>query len=481
MIDGIPEASLETESAVEAAFASYSVLDAESKQKVSNFERLVALREEIADLYEDTTKRGSKIDRSKILIGTYCVNFTDDSHIKEVAECGIDFIAAASYSPEYMDTLAKYNLGAFVSAGNFGYPVWNTSDHMPGVDVGAPSFTIEEFAAFGREFDDHEAIWGIELMDEPHADEIPYLGQWTQVLLDKYPDYQVYNNLFPSYGDGGVEQIGFADEEGNSDYERYVKYYIENVNLDYVSYDHYMYWTVGSSSNEGNQLYGWDAAIENMRIVADACRETNKDYWIVVQANNPNKTHFTTTNQLRFQANTALAFGYTVINWACYNPGWFYNNICDANGNKTVQYEKVQQVNKEINTLSPVFMKYKNIDTNIIGAIDDECPSFYENDDNVINQDIFLDLTTTKDTDQSILCGYFEKRIGEGYAMMFVNVSYPYCEYENVAEQVFFKVSKADAIVTLHTADGSVILSPDAEGVYCFWAGNAEYNFVTVE
>ena len=81
MIDALPEASFESEAAIEAAYVEYSKLDTEGRNAVTNFDKLVTLRAEIADLYEDTTKRGDRVDRSKILIGTYCVNYWDDAHV----------------------------------------------------------------------------------------------------------------------------------------------------------------------------------------------------------------------------------------------------------------------------------------------------------------------------------------------------------------------------------------------------------------
>ena len=436
MIDEITEASFETESAIEAAFIAYYELEGDSKNQVTNYERLLTLRDEIADLYEDTTKRGVRIDRSKILIGTYCVNYYDDAHVKEVADCGIDFIAAANYNGDFLDTLAKYGIGAFVSA---------------------------------RDVVDHEAIWGIELIDEPHSSLFPGIGQSTQELLDKYPNYQVYINLFPNYAT--ADNLGNANEYKKADYVGHIQQYIEYVNTDYVSYDHYMY----------NPYHGgWSDYIENLRIVADACRPINKDYWVVIEANHPMPDSIVSLDQLKFQANTAIAFGYTVVNWACWNPGWWYNNICDAAGNKTEQYDKVKQVNEEINILSPVYMKYKNIDVNLIGAESADCTAFYRYDDNVIDQNVFVDVSMPKGTVQTVLCGYFEKRIGEGSAMMFVNVTDSMCEDKN-AGLVYFKVSKADAVVTEHTASGSFILEPDANGYYSITVENAEYSFVTVE
>lgn len=461
MIDAISEATFETESNIEAAFAAYYALEGDSRAQVTNFEKLVSLREGIADLYEDKTRQGTRVDRSKILIGTYCVNYWDEAHVKDVADCGIDFIAAAGYSQEFMDNLSKYGVGAFVSCGNFGYPMWKGGDRPFGSTVSGPSFTVDDFAAAGNVVD-HEAIWGIELVDEPHSDDMYFHGELTAKLLEKHPEYQVYNNLFPNYAN--------EKQLGTWTYEEHVQDYVENFDLDYISYDHYPY----------DDTPGFELWMENLRIVADAGRANNKDYWVVTQANNQRENVFTSIEQLRMQVNTALAFGYTVINWACWNPGWFYNNICDANGNKTEQYDKVKQVNAEINQLSPVFMKYKNLDANIIGYENRELGDFYVKDDNAIDQDIFTDFQTAEKTESAVLCGYFEKRIGEGNAMMFVNISDFVCE-KDAQTWVKFKVADAEAIVTEHTTAGSFVLHPDSEGYYKVTVANAEYSFVTVE
>ena len=468
MIDAIPEATLETESAIEAAYAAYSALEDGTQSQVTNIEKLKILRDEVADLYEDTTKRGSRVDRSKILIGTYCLNYWDESHVKEVADCGIDFVAAAGYSPEFMDNLAKYGIGAFVSVGNFGYPMWRGGDRAMGSAPLTPPFDAEHFGTFAEKAKtmDHEAIWGIELVDEPYTEDFWFYNSLTEKIYENHEDYQVYINLFPNYAN--------SSQLGSATYAEHVDEYVKQVNIDYISYDHYMY------QHDSGKRVDFNLGMENMRIVADAGRASNKDYWVVVMANSNDPATFTSTDKLRMQANTALAFGYTVINWACWNPGWFYNNIVDASGNKTEQYDKVKLVNSEINTLSPVFMKYKSIDANIIGAKNSECPSFYSNDDNVIDQNVFMNVSMSKEATSSVLCGYFEKRIGEGSAMMFVNITDPMCEEKNSAA-VKFKISDPDAVVTEHTSYGSYILTPDADGNYKISVENAEYSFVTVE
>ena len=463
MIDSITEVSLETENLIEEAVAAYYDLEEDVRDKVTNWDKLLTLREEVADLYEVTGRKGERIDRSKILIGTYCFYFWDEAHVKELADCGVDFIAGAGYSPDFMDLLLKYDIGAFVSVGNFGYPMWRGGDRKMGSAPLTPSFDVNYFDTFAENAKamDHEAIWGIELVDEPYTEDFWFYNDLTQNIFKNHENYEVYINLFPNYAN--------SSQLGSATYQEHTDEYVKQVDIDYISYDHYMYGSSGVSF--GN-------AVENMRIVANACRDNDRDFWIVVQANHPDENTFTTVDQLRMQANTALAFGATVINWACWNPGWFYNNICDSSGNKTEQYDKVQLVNSEINTLSPVFMKYKYSDACILGKKHSELHNFYKNDDNVISQNTFIGLEVINST--SVLCGYFEKRIGEGSAVMLVNITDSMCEDYSLAK-VTFKVADAESVVTLHTASGSDVLTPDSNGVYSVTVENAAYAFVTVE
>ena len=62
-----------------------------------------------------------------------------------------------------------------------------------------------------------------------------------------------------------------------------------------------------------------------------------------------------------------MAFGAENIIWACYTGGWWTNQVIDSAGNKTEQYPKLQQVNKEIHALSPVYMKYRRASTSFVG------------------------------------------------------------------------------------------------------------------
>ena len=74
MIDAIEVADLTTEKAIEDAFIAYSELEDSVKSEVTNIDKLQEYRSEVTKLYDVKDRRGDRIDHSKFLIGTYCVN-----------------------------------------------------------------------------------------------------------------------------------------------------------------------------------------------------------------------------------------------------------------------------------------------------------------------------------------------------------------------------------------------------------------------
>ena len=132
------------------------------------------------------------------------------------------------------------------------------------------------------------------------------------------------------------------------------------MNSDYISYDHYMYPS------------GPAQFLDNIEIVADACRATGRDLFIVIQASNSDETVFLNEAQLRVQAYLSLAYGAKVINWACWTAGWWYpdNQIVDSNDNYTSLYYGVKNVNSEVRAFSDIYTEYVSIGNFYIGQYD---------------------------------------------------------------------------------------------------------------
>ena len=296
----------------------------------------------------------ARMDRSRINVGVYMLqgNARDEAHIKDVADCGIDFVMYMNNDTAALNLFQKYGIGA-INVGTV--PLWwgGFGDNAGTMSTVNPMSVYEEGAA---KFADHPAIWGISICDEPSCLDFDYLGELVNRLEVLFPNQFIHINLHPIYAPGPREGNDPAKGAlGTASYQDYIDRYCENVPTDYISYDFYY------------QNGGVQQDYANMRIVSNACRSTGRSMWVTVQVNSSKQEEWISLNQLRFQAYAALAYGAENITWACYSWGWWYNQVLWGNGDKTQQYDKLQQVNRELHALSPNYMKYKNDSTFCIG------------------------------------------------------------------------------------------------------------------
>ena len=295
-----------------------------------------------------------RMDRNRLNIGVYHLKpyARTEAHIKDLADCGIDFVVCMDNDRPALDLFHKYGVGAIVSGI---VPGWWGGD---GDNAGklAETNPMEKYEAAAAAFTDHPAIWGIDVGDEPSALDFPYYGRVMDYVNRAFPNQFAYLNLYPNYA--SVSQNNAQEtvnQLGTATYEEHIQKYCENVPVDYICYDFYLY------SINVTKHY------ENLRVVADACLRTGRSMWIVLQVNSNKPAEWMTENNLRFQAYTSMAFGAENIIWACYTAGWWHNQVLDGEGNKTQQYDKLKKINAEIRTIADEYMKYRRVSTHFVG------------------------------------------------------------------------------------------------------------------
>lgn len=293
---------------------------------------------------------------NKLTIGTYYLApyARTQSHVKQLSECGIDFIINIPNDKELLDLLSEHNVHAIV---NGVFPGWFGGD---GSNAGTLSIQnpIEKFEAGAATFVDHPAIWGIDTGDEPSLLDFPHYGKIFEYVNSQFPHLQPYLNIYPSYavkGSNTPEEV--KAQLGTDDYAAYIEEYCKYVPSDYICFDYYPY----SATMEG--LY------HSLNTVSAACKKTNRDLWMVLQVNSIDPDVWVSADQLRFQAFTAMAYGAKTLTWACYTAGWWHNHVLDKEGNRTEQYEKLKEVNAEIHTLGEEYINYKYIRTRSEGTL----------------------------------------------------------------------------------------------------------------
>ena len=408
-----------------------------------------------------------RMDRSRLLIGAYCFlpAAHDDAHVRELKECGIDFVITGVKAQDrnVLDLLAKHGVGVVVSGVVKAW--WGGNGFNGMMRSKRPKSVYEDAMAEYVASLDHPSIWMINICDEPSALDMPYLGEICELVKARSPQTPAYLNLHPCYATV-AENTGdeVRSNLGTRTYKEYIDTYCRTVPLDYISYDFYVY-----THKKERRAALCRKMYDNFNIVADACRRTGRSFWYIPQVNSRDVKDFepTTRNRLRFQAYTAMAFGSEAISWACWMRGWWRNNVLNYNGEKTAQYERLKTVNMELRRLGPDYMRYRNTATHYVGfASTNGMETLGVPLLKALDTDAFVGLRTLEDT--PLVVGELVPRgKDDGTRALFL-----------VASGDPFDEAPAKRVVTFRVQDGHVAevlgltgpISPtfDADGIYKF-------------
>lgn len=321
----------------------------------------------------------SRMDRSKLQIGVYCLApyARTESHVKDIKDCGVDFIyGVPAKDRATLDLCAKYGLGVIATGG---VPFWHG---MGGEQAGEMRMRrpMAEYERALAAYEDHPAIWLLDYVDEASALDYPYIGEVTELLKKRLPSgVTPYINLYPNYASVvGNTARQTKNQLGTATYPEHVAEYVKHVGLDYICFDFYLYSARGKS-----RIPKLAKFYENFRDLADACRASGKSLWYIPQVNSSYGELWLSENMLRFQAFLAMAFGAEQIDWACWSraasdetpdmpglTGWWTNNVLTLTGERTEQYGKLKKVNAEIRRLGGRYMKYRTTATHYGDSFD---------------------------------------------------------------------------------------------------------------
>jgi hypothetical protein len=194
-----------------------------------------------------------------------------------------------------------------------------------------------------RRFMDHPAVAGYMLRDEPNRSDFPGLAEWAKKIRATDDNHFCYLNLFPNYAT--EEQLG------TKSYQEHVDLFIREVPVQLISFDHY---PVLGDSLRAN----W---YENLEIISRAAEKAAKPFWAFALSVAHGKYPIPTIAQLRLQVFSDLAYGAQGIQyftyWTPFDTTWNFNNgPVTLDGKRTVVYDRIREVNKEIASLSDVFL-----------------------------------------------------------------------------------------------------------------------------
>ena len=466
LIDSISAGTIENEWDIDRAYAAWAALSEADRAKVTNYDKLRQLLQEVADAhvvkdYQD------RIPHGELLLGAYFGPTPTDEKLQVAVDGYLDFFCGVSNDQNTLNQYAKFGLGAFVSGGSFGvsnYHVggsWNYEGRQ-NLDTARAIKSVELMvqAASQLAAKDHEAIWGIDYRDEPGASDFWFYNYVINATNDAYTQVQTFANLLPNYG--GANQLGTYG------YRRHVLDYAHRVNGDILSLDHYFY-----------AVQDQDGFFRGMGDIADAAKQTDKDVMVILQLNHTEGSRLTTLGEVKFQAYASMAYGAKYLVWACYNGGWFVDQALDGNQNPTEQYYKMQECNADLKVLSPIFMRYTSVDQTMLNPMGTR--EYIAAQHPLASMDIktVTELSAGEGT-KNLLMGYYEKNVGEGEAFLFVNThTFDYNSNNTETSTVSFRTVSPSSVVTAYVKGVPTILTP-VDGVYTVTVVDADAVFVTV-
>jgi hypothetical protein len=203
------------------------------------------------------------------------------------------------------------------------------------------------------------AMAGYFMADEPGPGSFEFLGAVNRYLLEKDPRRLPFINLYPNYVD--EKAIGMK-------YEEYVDKFCSTVKPKLLCYDHYALFNGVERDNY----------FANMEIIRRNALKYDAEMGFIFLCTPHGTYRDPTETDLRWQVNTALAYGCKALLYFTYftptDPAAnFHDGILDANGKRTAHYAMAKRINGELKKLSGTLVHLKSTDVFHTGKLPAGC------------------------------------------------------------------------------------------------------------
>ena len=278
-----------------------------------------------------------------------------------------------------------------------------------------------------RRFRHHPQTVGYFLRDEPVCADFPYLTTLAENIRKADDTKLLYLNLFPNYVDRA--------HLGTLDYATYVRQFIEEVKLGFVSFDNYPVTFDGVR----------DMFYSNLADVAAESKKAGVPFWAFSLATAHDPYPVANRAAMRLQIFSSLAYGAQGIQYFTYTTPmgtiWnFHNAPIDENGQRTEVYDLVAEINHQVQALSKVFLGAEMIKVCYTG---ENIPSFRER---LTEEDLPKQISKVESDGEGLLVSHLKN--GEKHYLMIVN-------------RDIYKSQR----VTVEAAEGVVRIMPDGREV----------------
>lgn len=182
---------------------------------------------------------------------------------------------------------------------------------------------------------DHPALLGYHIDDEPETSEFEMLSQIVNGILKVDDTHPCYINLYPNWAWGDIDSYRYK-----------LNAFLTKVPQRFLSFDHYPIREIYGVSTLREE---WYKNLEDIRYVAKAKKVP---FWAFALSlsvgDEAEKCPIPTTAELRLQQFSNLAYGAQGFQY------WTFHGIYRTS--KSQIYDRVLQVNKELQALSKIFL-----------------------------------------------------------------------------------------------------------------------------
>ena len=298
--------------------------------------------------------------QKQFLVTFWCPPPATDEALTRVAAEGFNL----TWTPvEGLDVAARHHLRAML-----------TSELLRPEVLDDPAKRAELDALIAR-VKNHPALEAYHITDEPGAGAFPGLGKLVAYLRARDPAHFAYINLFPTYAN--EQQLGVSAEAaerarvgypqnfagvGTDDktvlrYREHLKRFVEIVQPDLISYDHYHFL---KPDKDGQPVDGKQYFL-NLGLIRLAALEAGRPFLNIIQANPIEKSwRLPNAGELRSLVFTTLAYGGRGLSYFTYWGPPAYNGLYQ-DGKPAPLLEPVVALNQEIHGFGPALLQLDSI------------------------------------------------------------------------------------------------------------------------
>jgi len=309
------------------------------------------------------------------------------------------------------------------------------------LDDPAKRAELDEFIARVK---DHPVLSMYWIVDEPNASRFEALGRLLSYLRERDPAHPGYINLFPTYASN--EQLGTQGDVVTA-YQEHVRRFIDEVQPEYLSYDHYHFAAGGLDR---------DQYFLNLALIRRAALDAGLPFLNFIQActwtpsmREPN------SNELRFLTYTSLAYGASALAHYTYSDRGPHTGCpVTAEGEATALWHGMKRSNHEFLAIREQLQPLTSLAAYHVGMIPpgaNELPtdSAFTLDPSVARMDY-----TPPEPLQGMLLGYFG-RSSEPTHVVVVNLDYRRSTTTTLVGPGRLEVFNASRRAWLPASDGS--------------------------